>query len=346
MSKISIKDVFKKHQEKFIFGGLVIAVIGGYFIYLTMSSDEDKVQDFKTVSEADAYNQKTSKVDMLYQKEKPPQTSNSLEYIFDTPKQEEQQQPSINADLDKELDKEIVSLDINQINRENAESDRLHRELEESKRREQALQEQLRQNRVYTSSGGGGGSRANSTNSNSKPVTQTTPAVVSSPSPQIDYKAIFRKQEINQSESISKIDLGTAYTGSISGEQKLKSGQNITLITKQEFTAGGITIPKFTYITAKVVFTDYRADMIVTTIKVGNKIHPVRMEVYGSDGVKGIPLEIDKILQKGKEDIIDEATRGNAVEKTAKVVSNIVSNKAKEQEVTFVNNQTVYFIIK
>lgn len=72
---------------------MVIAVIGGYFIYLTMSSDEEKVQDFKTVSEADAYNQKTSKVDMLYQKEKTPQTSNNLEYIFDAQKQEETQQP-------------------------------------------------------------------------------------------------------------------------------------------------------------------------------------------------------------------------------------------------------------
>lgn len=240
----------------------------------------------------------------------------------------------------------MVSLDINQINKENAESDRLHRELEEAKRRELALQEQVRQNRTYTGGGGGRTSSNSSSNSSPRTVTQTTPAVVSAPSPQVDYKAIFRKQEINQSEGGSKIDLGTAYTGSISGEQKLKSGQNITLITKQEFTASGMTIPKFTYITAKVVFTDYRADMIVTTIKVGNKIHPVRMEVYGSDGVKGIPLEIDKILQKGKEDLIDETTRGNAVEKTAKIVSNIVSNKAKEQEVTFVNNQTVYFIIK
>ncbi len=327
-NRISIKDALKKNQEKVIFGGLVLLVIGGVYFYFNEGEVNSDNNEFTTSSqsEVDRYNQKTTKVNSLYQREKTPEVSQGLESIYATDPYEEEVKP-----IDTIPDANIVNVDLDKINQENEEK-RIAQLLEESKRREELLKEQLRN----SSAGSGGGSNVANVNT---PVTKAKPKK--------DYKAVFNKKQIN-SESATALNNSEVYSGAISGEQKLKTGQNITLVTNEIFTtANGIKIPKYTYIVGKVIFSEYRADIVVTSVKIGNKIHSVNIEVYGSDGAKGVPINVDRIMQKGKTDAIDDALSSDVRTSTAgRIVSDVISSKSKEQEVTFVNNQIIYFKVK
>lgn len=128
--------------------------------------------------------------------------------------------------------------------------------------------------------------------------------------------------------------------------QKVSRGETVMIRTKENIKTPFVTIPKNTLLFGLVNFSNTRVTIDINSIKVRNQIYPVKFTVFGSDGIRGIPISIDKVNDKVNSQLQNElysqasaATKGlsNVVASLGKSIRN-----EKKQIITLIDNQTLY----
>lgn len=91
---------------------------------------------------------------------------------------------------------------------------------------------------------------------------------------------------LDDSRFISE-DEGRPYRCMFSRDEKVKSGQRVSVRLLEDMVVGGTLVPKNTRLSA-VCTIGKRMDLLISTIEINNRIHTVGFEGYDTDGAKGI----------------------------------------------------------
>lgn len=163
---------------------------------------------------------------------------------------------------------------------------------------------------------------------------------------------------VSSSANNNNSSSGGSYKGVVHGSQTVISGQSATFRTTQEITThSGIIIPKNTLITGRAMLNQNRLNVSISSVRVGNEIIPVTLSVYGSDGVLGIPVDVDVSAEaaskEGRGEAIDEAGSvvkgsgigGRIVNSVTKVATSAAkaAKRETEQEIKLIDNQMIVF---
>lgn len=99
-------------------------------------------------------------------------------------------------------------------------------------------------------------------------------------------------------DELLQVQQGTAaISASVDGAQPVISGSEVKLRLDQEITVKGINIPTGAAIFAIASFSTSRMQLSIQNIQYKNIILPVSLEVYGYDGMPGIPLT-DAVMEE------------------------------------------------
>lgn len=82
-------------------------------------------------------------------------------------------------------------------------------------------------------------------------------------------------------------DAGHPYRCMFSRDEKVKSGQRVSVRLLEDMVVGGTLVPKNTRLSA-VCTIGKRMELVISTIEINNRIHAVTFEGYDTDGTKGI----------------------------------------------------------
>lgn len=139
----------------------------------------------------------------------------------------------------------------------------------------------------------------------------------------------------------------------IHGTQIVRSGQTALFRTKEPICYGSITIPENTLLAGYANISESRLTISINSVRLGHGVFALPLEVYGSDGIAGIPLDYDEV---GK--ITNSESTSSVLQETSaamssyggtigRVVGSVVSGvgnqvrSAKSAEVKLIDNQTV-----
>jgi hypothetical protein len=139
----------------------------------------------------------------------------------------------------------------------------------------------------------------------------------------------------------------------IHGTQIVRSGQTALFRTKEPICYGSITIPENTLLAGYANISESRLTISINSVRLGHGVFALPLEVYGSDGIAGIPLDYDEV---GK--ITNSESTSSVLQETSaamssyggtigRVVGSVVSGvgnqvrSAKNAEVKLIDNQTV-----
>lgn len=112
-------------------------------------------------------------------------------------------------------------------------------------------------------------------------------------------------------------------------QRTVKTGSTVYMHSSNEFTLGGITVPKNTMMQGVAQFSGERLKITVTQIKIMNEYHNVSWKVYDS-GIEGVycPERLtDNIAKDGADEVIDG---GNKVEANVPVIGSVKLNLKKK----------------
>lgn len=116
---------------------------------------------------------------------------------------------------------------------------------------------------------------------------------------------------------------------------------------------GAVTIPENTLLAGYTQISENRLTININSVRLGNGVFALPLEVYGSDGIAGIPLDYDEVGKitnsESSSSMLQEAsTAMSAYGGTiGRVVGSVVSGvgnqvrSAKSTEVKLIDNQTV-----
>lgn len=139
----------------------------------------------------------------------------------------------------------------------------------------------------------------------------------------------------------------------IHGTQIVRSGQTALFRTKEPICYGSITIPENTLLAGYANISESRLTISINSVRLGHGVFALPLEVYGSDGIAGIPLDYDEVGKitnsESSSSMLQEAstaissyggTIGRVVGSVVSGVGNQVRS-AKSAEVKLIDNQTV-----
>ncbi len=139
----------------------------------------------------------------------------------------------------------------------------------------------------------------------------------------------------------------------IHGTQIVRSGQTALFRTKEPIRYGAITIPENTLLAGYTQISENRLTININSVRLGHGVFALPLEVYGSDGIAGIPLDYDEVGKitnsESSSSMLQEAsaamssyggTIGRVVGSVVSGVGNQVRS-AKSTEVKLIDNQTV-----
>ena len=162
-----------------------------------------------------------------------------------------------------------------------------------------------------------------------------------------------RTEKENRRKSMQAWNTGIAqaenvngYKAVIHGTQLVKSGKTATFRTREEIKVSGIKIPQNTLISGVVSVGENRVNVNISTIRIGTNIYPVNLVVYGSDGLLGIPAQMQHIRNAANREVTNEAA--STIRRRGGIVGDVIStvakgvNREKEQEVQLIDNQTIF----
>lgn len=128
----------------------------------------------------------------------------------------------------------------------------------------------------------------------------------------------------------------------IYGTQKVKAGQTVIIRLGEQMMIQGKKIPRNTLITGTVSFSNYRANISIQSIKTKNEILFLNIDVLGLDGIKGLPINSDNILET-RSAIADEELDGvTAQQKATSLLYRLF--KSRDPEINLINNHEFYLI--
>ncbi len=139
----------------------------------------------------------------------------------------------------------------------------------------------------------------------------------------------------------------------IHGTQLLKAGQPALFRTKEPIRYGSLVVPANTLLSGVTAISENRLTVKIESVRLGQQVFRLPLEVYGSDGMPGIPLNYDDMNK-----VAGAQTSSTAIQETGAAVSRYggtvgrvagalitgVGNQArtlKEREIKLIDNQTV-----
>lgn len=139
----------------------------------------------------------------------------------------------------------------------------------------------------------------------------------------------------------------------IHGTQLLKAGQVALFRTKEPIRYGSLVVPANTLLSGVVLIAENRLTVKITSVRLGQQVFALPLEVYGSDGMAGLPLDGNVVDRVAGEQTSSTAIRetgaavsryGGTVGRVASALISGVGNQvrsAKNTEVKLIDNQIV-----
>lgn len=139
----------------------------------------------------------------------------------------------------------------------------------------------------------------------------------------------------------------------IHGTQLLKAGQTALLRTKEPIRYGSLIVPANTLLSGTASIAENRLTIGITSVRLGQQVFALPLEVYGSDGMIGLPLDGDIVERVAGEQTSSAAIRetgaaasryGGTVGRVAGTLISGVGNQvrgAKSSEIKLIDNQIV-----
>ena len=139
----------------------------------------------------------------------------------------------------------------------------------------------------------------------------------------------------------------------IHGTQIVRSGQTALFRTKEPICYGSITIPENTLLAGYANISESRLTISINSVRLGHGVFALPLEVYGSDGIAGIPLDYDEVGKitnsESTSSVLQETSAamssyGGTIGRVVGSVMSGVGNQVqstKSAEVKLIDNQTV-----
>lgn len=161
-----------------------------------------------------------------------------------------------------------------------------------------------------------------------------------------EEREVLRKKRLDELRGTlhsSKNNNPKTISASIRGNQVLKNGQLLKLITNTEFSINGFIVPVNTYLYGTVNFSNNKANVSINSINVNNQVLHCKISVYSANGTSGIDIDIDNNINKGKNTAISEGEQeiSGSYGRAVGIVTSVLKGKAQETKVTFTDNQKV-----
>lgn len=165
-------------------------------------------------------------------------------------------------------------------------------------------------------------------------------------------EAMLRDWGMNRSSGKPSSGSGM-FRAVIHGTQTIKAGQTALFRTKEEIRYGDFVVPANTLLTGLASVSENRLTIGISFVRLGREVHPLPLEVYGSDGMPGIPLNYDAAGKIADAQASSAATReissaasryGGTIGRVAGTLISGVGNQVrnlKNVEVKLIDNQTV-----
>ena len=145
-------------------------------------------------------------------------------------------------------------------------------------------------------------------------------------------------------------EAGKPYRCMFTRDEKVKSGQRITVRLLEDLVIGTTHVPRNTHLQGLVNISD-RMEVSITSLDMGGKILTFHFEAFDTDGGKGIYCsDLSKTKKEVTEQGLATATStlnsrlGRVARDVASVGASIVRNKAGEATVTVPAGYTFYII--
>lgn len=172
-------------------------------------------------------------------------------------------------------------------------------------------------------------------------------------------RAMMRDWGMIPSQPADPAASGTSmFRAVIHGTQLVKSGQTALFRTKEAIRYGVLVVPANTLLSGVTSISENRLTVRISSVRIGRELFSLPLAVYGSDGIRGIPLNYDEVGQiadrQAASTAVQEAstaasqyggTVGRIVGSMISGVGNQVRN-AKTVEVKLIDNQTVILKIE
>ena len=143
---------------------------------------------------------------------------------------------------------------------------------------------------------------------------------------------------------------GKAYRCMFTRDEKVKSGQRITVRLLEDLVIGGVHIPRNTHLQGVVSIAD-RLEVRISSLDMGGRILSLRFEAFDTDGGKGIYCsDLSASAKSATEQALSTASSspnsrlGRVAREAATVGASIVRNKSGEATVTVPAGYTFYII--
>lgn len=165
------------------------------------------------------------------------------------------------------------------------------------------------------------------------------------------------KQENIAGDSITS-SAPPMFQGVIHGTQVIKSGQCATFRTKEPIRYGKLLVPTNTLLYGYTSVTENRLTVKINSVQLGHTVFALPLEIYGSDGIPGIPLNYDEVGKIANSQTTAAALRetssamstyGGTLGRVVGAVASGVGNQvrsAKSRDITLIDNQVVILKIK
>jgi len=145
----------------------------------------------------------------------------------------------------------------------------------------------------------------------------------------------------------------TTFRAVIHGSQLLKAGQTALFRTKEPIRYGSLVVPAHTLLSGTTSIAENRLTIKITSVRLGQHVFALPLEVYGSDGMAGLPLDGDVVNK-----VADEQTSSTAIQEAGsaasryggtigRVAGRLISGmgnqvrSAKNSEIKLIDNQVV-----
>lgn len=204
--------------------------------------------------------------------------------------------------------------------------------------------------------------------------TNSTPEVAEPPTPEPPAEEPHRVPTVKRSGAVSSLDedvatdLGNGFStldgtdqwvGSEAGkpyrcmftrDEKVGTGERITVRLLEDLVVGGVHIPRNTHLQGVVTISE-RLEVSITSLDVGGRILSFRFEAYDTDGGKGIYCSD---LGKARQEVTDQGLStassslnsrlGKVARDAASVGASIIRSKSGETTVKIPAGYTFYII--
>lgn len=183
----------------------------------------------------------------------------------------------------------------------------------------------------------------------------------SSSAPEVQFRdaAQRRREAMRRDWGVDRAAEQTSVSGVemfhavIHGTQLVKSGQTALFRTKEPIRYGDLIVPANTLLSGFAMISENRLTVKINSVRLGHEVSALPLEIYGSDGIAGIPLNYDDVgkiagAQTASTTIQEAgsavARYGGAVGRVAGALMSGVGGQvrsAKNMEVKLIDNQMV-----